>query len=671
VLIKRFAKGAVGLLMLLLLTVSVGAEGATDRYYYPGYNVEKSGYVDLMSYMTQVEVGVNGQRYTQAQLEKLEKAGTPLTLELGDPISFHFRFSLCGRAYADDDQTLLVEEDSTWVTYSHATTALNGIETGAGERGILDDSSLMLNTTAEDTILRMDIEWLQELCSDDFEISYTDGSVSFQQGRGKDRNYLYVYFPDGIGEDVYADEGFFTIQVDVLEETDSIDIPGSEGFYTPGSEGWSLPVRVRHTSHTNHSGTITAYGDITVEKVWITDEEIPDAVIVLDYVSDGQAQEARRTVKKGGDAVFTIRHGMTNCVLTEDMSDLPNYRSALAQSEDGLTFTFTNTLVKDMGIQKTDEKGQPLAGAKLALYRVTDQGKELIDEWVSDAQAHMVPMIPGQYLLREKKAPVGYAAADVEFTISNSYQFSSKSNKLTLQGDEIRLRNDPLYVKLAKTDAAGKALAGAQLQLLDLNTGEVVDSWTSADEPHAITFESDSGIRFNAMHRYRFEELSAPYGYRLADPIDFQFNADGTINGCPYRTVTMVDERRTGGGEGISASGDGPGLNPDDPYDPDAPNNPNAPEVPNNPDTPDGPDSPDDYGGTGIPGVPGGTDDTNGGAGDGTSDDGKPPRVQTGDSPFMWLMLALGVVFLGAAAVMLYMILVLRRQYGRNRGDER
>ena len=110
-----------------------------------------------------------------------------------------------------------------------------------GGTGILDDSSLMVdNTSAESSYLRLDIGWLLEFCPDDFSINYSEGGVSFQQ---KD-NYLYLYFPNGIGQDTYADPGYFSIGVTLGEAIDEIRIPGSDGYYVPGTGDWVFPIHV-------------------------------------------------------------------------------------------------------------------------------------------------------------------------------------------------------------------------------------------------------------------------------------------------------------------------------------------------------------------------------------------------------------------------------------------
>lgn len=213
------------LLILLVLAFATGAHAAQDDYYYPNYDASANGCVDLMNYVKRVTVTVNGVDYTLNQLDQMRQQGTPLTMQVGDTISFNVLFGLQGRAYDPNDATLVDESNSTYVTYTHDTTMLDGTTVAAGSQAILDDSSLMKeNTTKGNSYLRMDIGWLLDACPGNYNIEYTDGNVSFYQG-GENNRYLYVYFPHGIGNDTYAENGYFTITTTLSRTMDSITIP--------------------------------------------------------------------------------------------------------------------------------------------------------------------------------------------------------------------------------------------------------------------------------------------------------------------------------------------------------------------------------------------------------------------------------------------------------------
>lgn len=119
---------------------------------------------------------------------------------------------------------------------------------------------------------------------------------------------------------------------------------------------------------------------------------------------------------------------------------------------------------------------------------------------------HMVQgLVSGkQYLLREKKAPLGYATAHEQ-----SFQVSEKENMTLTMIDRT------LKVAIHKQDKETKKdLVGASLKCVDKETGKVVDEWISGDEPYII-----EGLQVN--HTYIIQEISAPQGYLIAHPIEF------------------------------------------------------------------------------------------------------------------------------------------------------
>ena len=83
-------------------------------------------------------------------------------------------------------------------------------------------------------------------------------------------------------------------------------------------------------------------------------------------------------------------------------------------------------------------------------------------------------------------------------------------------------------VEISKTDIAGKELPGAKLTILDEN-GEVVEIWTSTEEPHYI--------EMLPIGKYILHEESAPEGYLIAEDVEFEVKDTGEI-----QKVVMKDE---------------------------------------------------------------------------------------------------------------------------------
>ena len=74
---------------------------------------------------------------------------------------------------------------------------------------------------------------------------------------------------------------------------DEIRIPGTDGFYVPGTDDWVFPVVIVEDDDRRCRARIDTYGDILVKKVWQTGgQPHPDATIVLRYTENGQEKQA-------------------------------------------------------------------------------------------------------------------------------------------------------------------------------------------------------------------------------------------------------------------------------------------------------------------------------------------------------------------------------------------
>ena len=158
-----------------------------------------------------------------------------------------------------------------------------------------------------------------------------------------------------------------------------------------------------------------------------------------------------------------------------------------------------------------------MEGAKLT---VTDENGEVVDEWVSGKEPHIIKeLVVGQtYTMTEVLPAPGYVTAEsIQFTVED-----------TAEVQKIEMKDDVTKVEISKTDIDGKELPGAKLTILDEN-GEVVESWTSTEEPHYI--------EMLPIGRYILHEESAPEGYLVAEDIEFEVKDTGEI-----QKVVMKDE---------------------------------------------------------------------------------------------------------------------------------
>lgn len=158
---------------------------------------------------------------------------------------------------------------------------------------------------------------------------------------------------------------------------------------------------------------------------------------------------------------------------------------------------------KVVEILKVDVAGEELEGATLTV--TSNKTKNIIDKWTSSSEPHKVSgLIEGEsYTLHEEIALDGYVkASSIEFTVT-----TDKETQKIKMLDKI--------VEITKTDlVTGEELEGAELEVLDKETGETIDKWTSTKESHRVT-----GLEENKT--YILREITAPYGFELTEEIEF------------------------------------------------------------------------------------------------------------------------------------------------------
>ena len=166
---------------------------------------------------------------------------------------------------------------------------------------------------------------------------------------------------------------------------------------------------------------------------------------------------------------------------------------------------------------KTDEAGNPLAGAKLEVRRADGT---FVESWTSGATAHVIEgLLAGNYVLKETQAPSGYTlAADVPFTVTQANQSVIVS-----------MVDTETIVEFIKLDEEGNVLSGASLELYD-SQNNLVDSWESTSEYHTIK-NLPQGV-------YRLHEAKAPEGWTLAEDITF------SITENPETVTIKMSDRR-------------------------------------------------------------------------------------------------------------------------------
>ena len=209
------------------------------------------------------------------------------------------------------------------------------------------------------------------------------------------------------------------------------------------------------------------------------------------------------------------------------------YPVTISEDGDVVEITAENKAIT-VSISKEDLYGNELTGASMQLI---DENGEIVDEWTSDGENHIITNIPaGGYTLKEVAAPDGYViATDISFTIDeygNVTVDGVEANAFDDDGNPIvTMIDDATLVKISKQDmTTGTELAGATLQVIDKD-GNVIEEWVSGTEPHYIEAKLIAG------EKYTLREITAPDGYNTAEDIEFTVNVDGSVT-----EVTMKDE---------------------------------------------------------------------------------------------------------------------------------
>ena len=341
-----------------------------------------------------------------------------------------------------------------------------------------------------------------------------DGRATFTADLPNDLTPEYGVMPIEKIEDEDIDPGFSqTVIEDVrlIGDTNSL-------FYateTKAPAGYASGQEVRYyfdTKYTNQNNAVLKFTaeyqnettKVEISKVDITnEEELPGATLQIKSEAGKIIEEWISTDKPQLIEMLPVG----DYVLSEKIP-ASGYTTAT-----DVPFTIKDTgeiqkvVMKDditkLQIIKTDEEGKQLPGNRLAII---DKDGKTVDEWITDEKPHdITKLVVGQeYTLRELEAAAGYTKAeDIIFIVrdTNDVQTIDMSNRQT-------------EMHFSKVDETGeKELPGAKLQITD-EDGNIIDQWTSTEEQHTITGLTEG-------QKYVMIEISAPYGYEIAEKIEF------------------------------------------------------------------------------------------------------------------------------------------------------
>lgn len=334
------------------------------------------------------------------------------------------------------------------------------------------------------------------------------------------------------------EHGTYTITEDVSNlkyVTTSIKVD-SNSFVTSSSA--SIVVEPNETNKVIVKNTLQAGGIIITKKDVDTNEPIKGVKFKLYLINGNNKEDAKdingnvlgimETSETGVAAFDKLPYGKYELVEVEN--PLEGYVIAESKiiniSEDTKYFR-TNIFNKRIQLQisKVNIDGSvELENAKFTILDKTT--KEVYREIVITKDLNSLVLKPGEYLIKEEEAPVGYQKLFdiIELKIDNKGQMTlnSKNDYVTLKNDDdkwvLTIKNDTRKVSISKIDiTTNKELEGASFVLIKKGTvDEEIAKWTSSKTPYRLELEKGE---------YILKEVTVPKGY-TNKPIEVSFTVD-------------------------------------------------------------------------------------------------------------------------------------------------
>lgn len=160
-------------------------------------------------------------------------------------------------------------------------------------------------------------------------------------------------------------------------------------------------------------------------------------------------------------------------------------------------------------VRKVDtlDKDKKLEGVEFNISAHKDMNNIITTEKTnSEGIATFDNLELGTYYIQEAKQINGY-------TLNNTiYKVEIKQNTDILV---INCENKPTEMLFSKVDETGtKELLGATIQIIEKESGNIIDEWVSTEESHKINYLIEG-------KEYTMKEIKAPFGYEIAEQIDF------------------------------------------------------------------------------------------------------------------------------------------------------
>lgn len=380
------------------------------------------------------------------------------------------------------------------------------------------------------------------------------------------------------------------------------DQDGNAYVYTVSEEN-SIGYQVEYSQESNNSFIITnKYIDVTnadvqlnAHKDLIGGKTLTAGMYQFDLISNGEVIDSQvnddqgdihfNTLSFDQEGIYTYQvkehisdndphieydqsvYQVTVDVKRQDNRLVPTVTYTL-DDQDVSSITFTNIYHPlNLTVQKRskDLSQDPLEGAVYGLYRVNNQGKDiLVEKQLSDREGYMTfnNAVPSyKYYFKEISAPNGHTVDEYKTkTFEVSYQKSEsgkvsyqliyddgnaekttklvkeenqlvsqeavalmESNDYTVNLEAVGVADEVTKLIVSKLDQNGNYLKGAHLQIVEKDTNKVVCDWISTDS----SFASLRKLNVNTV--YVLKEIEAPEGYKRAQDTEFKLDDYGIV----------------------------------------------------------------------------------------------------------------------------------------------
>lgn len=236
-------------------------------------------------------------------------------------------------------------------------------------------------------------------------------------------------------------------------------------------------------------------------------------------------ETGRETVHRAGNLETNTSYILREMSAPENHTPSEDISFTTLDNEDQ-TVEMKDIKFRKVTISKKDiATSEELPGAELT---VTDKDGSVVDKWVSTNEPHEIEglVVGEEYTLTEIQAPQYYELAEsIKFVVEDDLTIEQH-----IEMFDKRKEND---VEISKKDiATSEELPGADLTVTDEN-GNVVDKWTSTNEPHKIR-------SLQVGKEYTLTEVQAPQYYELAESIKFMVEDNMTA----AQHIEMFDKHK-------------------------------------------------------------------------------------------------------------------------------